>query len=86
MDILLNTESVKQDPIPFVLFENFGESTLDFRMVFWNDISTSNAMIMKSDIRYKVNEKFKELKIEMAFPQRDVTLKLTRPLDVKLLS
>lgn len=86
MNILLNTESVLQNPLPVVLFENFGESTLDFRMIFWNDISTSNAMVMKSEIRFKVNEKFLELGIEMAFPQRDVNLKISRPLDVKVLS
>ena len=86
LDILLNTEGVRQDPMPMVLFENFADSTLSFRMIFWNDISTSNAMLMKSDIRFRVNDKFRELGIEMAFPQRDVNLKVSRPLDVKVLS
>lgn len=86
MDILLNTEGVKQDPMPMVIFDNFGESTLDFQLIFWNDISTSNAMLMKSDIRYRLNDKFNKLGIELAFPQRDVNLKVQRPLEVKMLS
>lgn len=86
MDILLNTEGVRQEPMPLVLFENFNESTLDFRMIFWADILEDNLAIMKSSVRYKVNEKFRELGIEMAFPQRDVNLRITRPLDVKVLT
>lgn len=86
LSILLNTDGVKQDPMPMVLFENFNESTLDFRIVFWADILVENVALMKSNIRYKINEKFKEMHIEMAFPQRDVNLKITRPLDVKVLS
>ncbi len=86
LDILLNQEGVRQEPMPLVLFENFGESTLDFKMVFWADILVENPALIKSNIRYKVNEKFKELAVEMAFPQRDVNLRISRPLDVKVLS
>lgn len=86
MDILLNTDGVRQDPMPLVLFENFSESTLDFRLIFWADILEENLAIMKSSIRFKVNEKFKELGVEMAFPQRDVNLRVQRPLEVKVLS
>ncbi len=86
LDILLNTDGVRQEPMPMVLFENFNESTLDFKMVFWADIQVENVALIKSKIRYKVNEKFKELGVEMSFPQRDVHLKLSRPLDVKVIS
>jgi potassium efflux system protein len=86
MDILLNTEGIDQDPLPFVLFENFGESALDFRMIFWANIQSGTIAILRSQIRYKVNEKFKALGLEMAFPQRDVHLKVSRPLEVKVLS
>jgi small-conductance mechanosensitive channel len=86
LSILLNTEGVKQTPMPMVLFENFNESTLDFKMVFWADIQSENVALMKSDIRYKVNEQFKQLGIEMAFPQRDVYLKTQKALEVRVLS
>lgn len=86
LDILLNTEGVRQEPMPMVLFENFNESTLDFKMVFWADIQVENVALIKSGIRYKVNEKFRDLGIEMAYPQRDVNLKISRPLDIKVLT
>lgn len=87
MDILLNTEGVLQTPIPLVVFENFSDSNLEFQLHFWIDISVvSSAMEIRSIVRFKIDEKFKQHKIEMAFPQRDLNLKLNRPLDVKVLS
>jgi len=87
MDILLNSEGVLQDPLPFVIFENFGESSLDFQIHFWCDLSQiASTGILRSQVRFKVNEKFKQHKIEMSFPQRDLNLKLSRPVDVKVLS
>ncbi len=87
MDILLNTEGVLQTPIPLVVFENFSDSNLEFQLHFWIDISVvSSAMEIRSVVRFKIDEKFKQHKIEMAFPQRDLNLKLNRPLDVKVLS
>ncbi|WP_408096954.1 mechanosensitive ion channel family protein [Peredibacter sp. HCB2-198] len=86
MNILLNTEGVKQDPIPLVLFENFGESTLDFQLQFWCDTKDVNMAQVRSDIRFKIDDHFKKNKIEMAFPQRDINLRVNRALEVKVLS
>lgn len=87
MDILLNTEGVLQTPIPLVVFENFSDSNLEFQLHFWIDISVvSSAMEIRSIVRFKIDEKFKQHKIEMAFPQRDLNLKINRPLDVKVLT
>lgn len=86
LDILLNTEGVKQQPMPLVLFENFNESTLDFKMVFWADILTENLALMRSNVRFAIDRKFKEQGIEMAFPQRDVYLKTQKALEVRVLS
>lgn len=87
MHILLNTEGVEQDPLPLVLFENFGDSNLGFQLVFYCDLNKISALPkVKSAIRFEVNRKFKEAKIEMAFPQRDMNLKVDRPLSVKVLT
>lgn len=87
MDILLNTQGVKQDPIPLVLFNNFGDSNLEFDVVFWCDLEeVANPGKLRSDIRYRIDKKFKELGIQMAFPQRDMNLKLDRALEVRVLS
>ncbi len=87
MDVLLNTEGILQTPLPLVIFENFSESNLEFQLHFWIDLSLiSSPGETRSMVRFKVDEKFKHHKIEMAFPQRDINLKIHKPLDVKVLT
>lgn len=65
---------VLDDPEPAVLFMDFGDSSLDFRLVFTvNDSFTVNRP--KSDLRYRINELFAENNITIPFPQRDVYIK-----------
>ncbi|WP_435254395.1 mechanosensitive ion channel family protein [Tenacibaculum sp. A30] len=62
---------VYQHPAPLVLFENFGDSSLDFKLVFTlND--SFQAAIPKSDIRFRIDELFREHNISIPFPQRDI--------------
>jgi len=87
VDIMLNTEGILQTPLPIVIFENFNESNLDFQLHFWVDLSViSSTAEIRSVVRFKIDEKFKQHKIEMAFPQRDLNLKIGKALDVKVLS
>jgi small-conductance mechanosensitive channel len=65
---------ITSDPEPFVRFFDFGDSSLDFQLFFW----TNNAFRVeniKSDLRFDINQKFKENKITIPFPQRDVHMK-----------
>ena len=62
---------VLKDPFPIVRFMNFGESSLDFDILFY----TNNMMqidFIKSDIRFAINRTFREHNISIPFPQRDV--------------
>ena len=61
-------------PGPFVRFNDFGDSSLDFQLYFW----TNNAFRVeniKSDLRFSINRKFKENGVTIPFPQRDVHIK-----------
>ncbi len=71
--VLLNVAKenpyVLSNPGPFVRFVNFGDSSLDMELHFW----TKNLLIaedIKSDLRFAINEAFKENNIEIPFPQR----------------
>lgn len=87
MDILLNTDGILQQPLPLVLFENFSESNLEFVLQFWVNLNEiPSTALVRSQVRFKIEEKFKQHKIEMAFPQRDLNLKVARPLEVSVLS
>lgn len=62
---------VLQNPPPIVLFENFGESSLKFKLIFTlND--SFQAVVPKSDIRFDIEKLFKENKVIIPFPQRDI--------------
>lgn len=75
----LLTESVEKNPYvldypsPSVRFENFGESSLDFKLYFFS----RNYIVIediKSDIRLEIDRLFREHNINIPFPQRDVNL------------
>jgi len=66
-----NHKEVIKKPEPLVLFTNFGESSLDFKLVFTVNHSFT-AFQVQSDLRFEVNRLFKEHNITIPFPQRDV--------------
>lgn len=63
----------KKNP-PFVRLVNFGDSSLDFRLLFW---SKNGFMIenTKSELRFLIVQKFKENGVQIPFPQRDLHVK-----------
>jgi small-conductance mechanosensitive channel len=71
LDVARKHEEVFKHPEPLVLFTNFGDSSLDFVLIFTlND--SFQAGIPKSDIRFEIDKKFRENNISIPFPQRDV--------------
>lgn len=87
MDIMLNTDGIEQTPVPNVQFTDFAESNLMFQMIFFaNTRQSISHNEIRSDIRFKLDAKFREMNIEMAFPQRDLHLKVKDSLKVKVLS
>lgn len=56
---------------PFVRLQDFGESSIEFNLMFWTyDIFRVEQV--KSDLRYKIFQAFKENNVVIPFPQRDV--------------
>ncbi|WP_445956869.1 mechanosensitive ion channel family protein [Yeosuana sp.] len=54
-----------------VRFEDFGDSSLIFKLVFTlNDSFVANAI--KSDVRFEIDKLFRENNISIPFPQRDI--------------
>jgi len=63
------------DPKPLVIFEDFGDNALIFDAYFWVDAQAErDQRVVKSDIRFKIDELFNEAGIVIAFPQRDIHL------------
>ena len=60
-------------PAPFVRFQDFGKSSLDFSLYFFS----RNLRIIedvKSDIRLEIDLRFRENNISIPFPQREVRI------------
>ena len=64
-------EGILKEPKPNVLFENFGDSSLDFAVNFYVDDAFSVQKI-KSDLRFEIDKMFREHNISIPFPQRDL--------------
>ena len=58
---------------PRVLFTDFGDSALRFKLLFVINHSYEHLTI-KSDLRFAIDKKFRENNISIPFPQRDVHL------------
>ncbi len=71
LDVAKAHKNVYSHPEPRVFFTNFGDSSLDFKLVFTLNDSFKSA-IPKSDIRFAIDKAFREHNITIPFPQRDV--------------
>ena len=86
-DIMLNTEGIVHNPLPNVQFTNFADSNLTFQMVFYCDVNMVTSIgAVSSDVRFKLDDKFRQMGVEMAFPQREMLLKVKDSLNVRVLS
>ncbi len=61
-------------PSPFVRFKNFGDSSLDFEIHFWSR-EFNQIEDVKSDLRFDIDQRFREANITIPFPQRDVWIR-----------
>jgi small-conductance mechanosensitive channel len=78
---------VLKDPPPTILFEEFGDSALVFTGYFWMElVSNRDNRIAVSEIRHAITELLEKAGIVISFPQRDVHLDSSKPLEVKVLS
>jgi small-conductance mechanosensitive channel len=71
LEVAVNNQQVLDFPEPMVLFTNFGDSALEFKLVFTLNDSFM-AAIPKSDMRFSIDKLFKEHNITIPFPQRDI--------------
>ena len=88
-DLLLRAadehERVLSDPAPVALFQEFGDNALAFELHVWiTTKSVEDRLRIESDLRYRIDELCRDAEISIAFPQRDVHLDTTRPLEVRV--
>lgn len=71
---LLNP-GVLKDPPPYVLFWDFGDNALAFRLRYWIRRPVQARDRIASAIRFELEKAFRENGIEMAYPQQDIHIR-----------
>ena len=61
-------------PAPQVLFQSFGESSLDFELRVWVK-DADHRLTVRSELHQEIDRLFREAQIEITFPQRDLHLR-----------
>ena len=74
LDCANRNKNISVNPKPFVRFNNFGDSALEFQIYFWVEESFWVENI-KSELRYSIDEEFRKNGVQIPFPQRDVHIK-----------
>jgi len=64
-----------KEPAPGVFLEKFGDNSIDFKLVVWSSEMSARPSRYRSDLNFAIVEKFREAKIEMPFPQRDLHIR-----------
>lgn len=73
IDVAKSHPKIIKTTDPRVLFTDFGDSALQFKLLFVIKHSFDHLTI-KSDLRFAIDKKFRENNISIPFPQRDVHL------------
>jgi len=73
-DCAVKNKNISTHPQPFVRFNDFGDSSLDFQVFFWvkEPFLVENT---KSELRFSIDDAFRKHGVQIPFPQRDVHIK-----------
>ncbi len=83
LEVARENTHVIEDPEPFVTFESFGDNALVLNLRCYID-NLDYRVITISELHVEINRKFNTAGIVIAFPQRDVHLDTSRPLDIRI--
>jgi len=70
-------EGVLKKPIPDVLFDEYGNSSLNFKLRVWTSSYITTPGVLKSRLYFEIFKNFRVHNIEIPFPQRDIHIKNT---------
>ena len=87
LEVASRYQHVLRIPEPEARFMAFGDSSLNFELLVWLDITKVKIPRVKSELNYTIWNVFKEKGIQIPFPQRDIwfrnELKIDRKLEIE---
>ncbi|MFO7558411.1 MAG: mechanosensitive ion channel [Desulfobacterales bacterium] len=87
LESVRDQNKILNQPKPFVIFQDFGDNALIFQLYFWIVLHRIiERQMVESDVRFRIDELFREADISIAFPQRDIHLDTQKPLELKMIN
>ena len=83
LQVARENDNVLEEPQPSVTFESFGDSSLTVILRCFLE-SVDYRLVTTSQLHEAINEKLIAANIEIAFPQQDVHLDISHPLEVRI--
>lgn len=83
LEAAAEVDLVVTDPEPTVSFEEFGDSALILKIRCYLN-SINHRILALTQMHHRINNKFNEAGISMAFPQRDIHFDSSQPINVRL--
>jgi small-conductance mechanosensitive channel len=80
-------ELILKKPEPIIIFKDFGDNALLFEVYFWIRLGKGRMVKTQteSNVRFLIEKHLREAGIVVAFPQRDVHLDTTKPLEMRII-
>ncbi|MBN7815580.1 mechanosensitive ion channel family protein [Algoriphagus pacificus] len=75
LEVAKANKGVLNVPEPDVLFEDYGDNSINFNLRVWTSEYINRPKVLKSQLYYEIFRKFNEVGVEIPFPQRDLHLK-----------
>ena len=75
---------IVNDPEPMVTFEEFGDNSLLIRVRYFLD-QMDTRLLTSSELMLDINRRLNDAGIVVAFPQRDVHLDTSEPLEIRMM-
>ena len=75
LEVVSINKGVLKNPAPDVLFDSYGDNSINFNLRIWTSEFINRPNVLKSQLYYAIFKKFTEENIEIPFPQRDLHLK-----------
>ena len=79
---------ILKKPESIIVFKDFGDNALVFEVYFWIRLGKGRMVKMQteSNVRFLVEKHLREADIVVAFPQRDVHMDTSKPLDLRIIN
>jgi len=79
---------ILKKPEPIIIFKDFGDNALMFEVYFWIQLGKGRLVKVKteSNVRFLIEKHLREAGIVVAFPQRDVHMDTSKPLDLRIIN